>query len=314
MPTVPTLQVLYRRRDDIMFGWKPLKNTEAKYYNLYASPTSAGAYTLVKSKILNQVDESVYKGKVISLIKDADVPIPSNPSYPPEQGGVVLHSTRYYFKLTFVDLSNVESNLASSPAILVHPPNVEPFFENEDEVKNNHNMAWVESRKRWEKMQLSDDGDLKVEADINIDTVNLGNVKVAARPDGTTLEYIFVDDNRKLVIRSDPNSIDRISDYEEKTSVPKNIETTILTYTNTLAYFLEKIVCSGTCDALFKLKIDGTTTRSLRNSWNNRNVTFDYSTIAKKIPPNAIITITVIHVEPNNHNFESNLEGFTFTI
>jgi len=313
MATVPDLQVIYRRKDDILFGWSPLKKSEAKYYNLYSSSSSGGAYTIVKSKIPNEVDKTVYRGKVVTIVKDTDIPIPENKNIPPIQGGVVT-GVNYWFKLTFVDQSNVESSLASSDAIVVRPHYVEPFFENEDEVKNNHNMIWIPERHRWEKMLGDEDGNLKVDAEINIDEINLGNVKVAARPDGTTLEYILVDSNRKVIVRLDPNSIDRVDDYEETSGVVPNSETTILTYTNTLAYFVEKIVCSGTSDAIFKLKVDGSSTRTLRNSWNDRNVTFDFSTIARKIPANSVVTITAEHSEIRNQDFEANLSGFTFTI
>jgi len=312
MAIVPDLQVLYRRKDDILFGWQPLKKSEAKYYNLYSSSTSGGAYTIVKTKIPNEVDKSVYRGKVVCIVKDADIPIPENKNVPPEQGGVVV-GVNYWFKLTFVDQSDVESNLASSDAIVVRPHYVEPFFENEDEVKNNHNMLWIPERHRWEKMLGDPDGKLKVDAEINVEEITLGDVKVAARDDNTTLEYLLVDNNRRLIVRPDPNGITRISDYKETTVVP-NTETTILTFTNGLDYFIEKIVCSGTSDGVFKLKIDGSTKRTLRNSWNDRNVTFDYSTIARKISTSSTTTITVEHSEIRNQDFESSLEGFTYTL
>lgn len=314
MPTVPNLQVLYRRNGDIMFGWKPLKRNQAKYYKLYASATATGAYTLVQDKIPNEVDKTVYRGKVVYQVKDSDIPILPNPQYPSEQGGVVPHTTRYYFKLTFVDPTSTESSIASSPATLVLPPQIEPFFENEDEVKNNHNMVWVEERKRWEKMRANEDGELVVDANVTVGDITVENIKVAARPDGTTLEYILVDSERKVIVRPDPNSVSRISDYEETTAIQRNTETIILTYTNASDYFVEKVVCSGTGDGKYKLKIDGTTARTLRNAWNDRNVTFDYTDIHKKIPANSIVTITVEHNEPNTHSYEANLEGYTFSI
>lgn len=311
MATVPILQVLYRRADDIMFGWQPLLRTEAKGYNLYSSSSDTGSYTLVKSNILNEKDKQ-YK-KVIVIVKDAEIPIPENFNIPPIQGGVV-RGTTWWFKLTYIDQTNTESSLAASPAIVVRPDGVEPFFENENEVQNNHGFAWVEERHRWEKLVLTEDGKLKVDAVVNIGDITVENVKIAARPDGTTLEYILVDSERKVIVRTDPNSIDRIEDYEEKIGVVPNTETIILTYTNSLEHFIEKIVCSGTSDAIFKLKVDGSTIRTLRNSWNDRNVTFDFSTIQRKLAANAVITVTAKHSEIHNQDYESNLIGFTFTI
>ena len=270
MPAAPKLQVLYRRLGDIQFGWIPLKQSEAKSYNIYASVNPAGPYVLIKSNIQNKPDKqsgSIGTGaKVKTYIKDTDVPIPDK--------------TTYYFKLTFIDQTNIESNINLSLVCVVYPAGVEWFWENEDEPKNNHNMAWVESRKRWEKVGLTDDGKLLTDATVNIGQITLGNVKVAARPDNVTVEYLLVDNNRELIARLDPNSISRIDDYEETNGVIPNIETTILTYTNISPFFIEKIACSGTSDAVFKFKINGSTRQTLRNSWNNRNIIFDFSTIS----------------------------------
>jgi hypothetical protein len=313
MPLVPVLQILYRRKGDILFGWKPLLRAEVKSYNLYSSATSGGIYSLVKSNIPNEVDKTVYRGKVISIVKDTEIPIPPNEYIDVPRGGLV-QGTNYYFKLTFIDQTDVESDIGLSPAIIVKPAQIEPFFENESEERNAHEFAWVESRKRWEKIQLTDDGKLAVDANVTVGDITIENVKVAARPDGTTLEYMLVDNNRKLVVRVDPNSISRINDYEEHTAIAKNVETTILTYTNVQEFFIEKISCSGTGDAVYKFKINGTTYQTLRSSWNNRNMTFDFSTIARKIPANTSVTITVSHVENQLLDFEASLTGFTFTI
>jgi len=298
MPTLPALQILYRRDGDILFGWN--KEAGIKYYKIYSCATFGGVYTLVASDIPNVEDKTIYRGKVIHPVKDSSIPIPP--------------LVRYYFKLTYIDTSDIESDINLSPATTVFPAGVEWFHENEDEVKNNHNMAWVEVRQRWEKVELTPDGKLKVDATVNIDEITLGNVKVAARPDGTTLEYILVDNNRKLIVRPDPESISRIADVEESTGIVKNVETTVLTYSNVTAYFVEKIACSGSSDFIYKMKIDGTTNQVKRSSWNNRNPVFDFSTIARRIPGSATLTITATHKEKANQECEINLTGYTFTI
>jgi len=291
----PTVSVLYRRKDDILFGWPQLPTSQCKYYKLYYCPTLAGIYVFLKD-VPNIKDTAAgYKTKVITYVKDSDIPIPP--------------LVRYYFKLTFIDIANIESNIALSLPIEVFPPQVEPFWENEDEPRNNHNFGWTETRQRWEKLTITDDGKLRVDV-----TATIGDVKVAQKPDNVTLDYIFIDNNRKLVIRTDPESISRIAQYTETPNVVKNVETQILTYVNALPYFVEKVVCSGTSDAVFKLKIAGTTIRTLRNAWNDRNTTFDYSTIARRIPAASIITLTATHAEKVAQNFEASLEGFTFTI
>ncbi len=298
MPTLPALQILYRRDADILFGWN--KEADIKYFKIYSSATSGGAYTLVASDIPNVEDKTVYRGKVIHPVKDSDIPIPA--------------LVRYYFKLTYVDTSDIESNIALSPVTTVFPAGVEWFWENEDEVKNNHNMAWVESRQRWEKVELTDDGKLKVDATVNIGSITLGNVKVAARADNTTVEYLLVDNNRFLVVKQDPNSITRIADVEETTGINKNVETVVLTYSSVNAYFVEKIACSGSGDFIYKMKIDGTTNMVKRSSWNNRNPVFDFSTIARRIPGSATLTITALHKEKATQECEINFHGYSFTL
>ena len=109
-----------------------------------------------------------------------------------------------------------------------------------------------------------------------------------------------------------PDCLSRFDSYIETAGVVSGAETPIFTYTNVGAYYVEKLVCSGTSDAVFKLKINGTTKRTLRNSWNDRNVTFDYSSIAKKFVAGAIVTVTAEHSEKNNQGFEANVEGFTY--
>jgi len=313
--TVPILQVLYRRKNDIRFGWKPLPAKDAKSFNLYAGSSETGPFTLLKSNIPNIVNKGDYKGKVTIVIKDEDIPIPENLNVPPLQGGVV-RGTKYYFKLTFVDKSSIESNIANSDPIVVWPHGVEPFFENENEVQNEHLFGWVPERHRWEKILLTDDGKLITDADVTVDVGNitLSNVKVAARTDGTTLEYLLVDDLRKLIIRQDPFSNTPLSDYEETAAVARNVETTIFTYSNISKYKIKEIICSGTGDAVFKLKVGGTTIRTLRSSWNDRNQKFEFGIDGREIPAGMTITVTAEHDEPNPQKFEASFEGFKFSI
>lgn len=293
---VPQLQVLYRRNGDIFFGWLPLNKSEAKTYNLYSSATPAGVYTLFKSGIPNVVDKT-YKGKVCALVKDIDVPIPLN--------------SRYYFKLTAVDTSNVESNINLSPFATIYPPTVDPHHEGEAEEANTHNYGWVEQNQRWEKFLLTPDGKLSVDANVSIGDITLENVKVAALSDNVTLQYLLVDDNRRLIVKQDPTSINRFRSYSEAANIT-TVETIVYTYTNAEIFYVEKILCTGTADALFRLKIDGTTISALRNSWNNRNVVFDFSDKSLQCLASSTITVTVQHNEVSNQTYQTSLFGFTY--
>jgi len=278
MATAPQLQVLYR---------------------IYSSASPGGPFTIAKSGIPNIVDRSVYSGKVIVVIEDVKIPIPSG--------------DYYYFKLTAVDVSDVESSLGSSASTEIRPFGVEEFHENESQERNIHTHIWDPTEDRWKKLSCTPEGKIPVDATINIDNITLGNVKVAARPDNTTLEWVLVDSGRRQIVCIDPNCKDRIDDYEEESNVAKDTETIMFTYSNVGPYFVEKVVCSGTSDAVFRFKINGTTRRTMRNSWNDRNVTFDFSTFSRKISAGATVTVTVEHSEVLVQDFEANLSGFTYS-
>jgi hypothetical protein len=119
---------------------------------------------------------------------------------------------------------------------------------------------------------------------------------------------VLVDNNSRTVISEE------FSKFEEQLSVQPNVETTILTYTNVQAFYLYKIVCTGTADAKFALKTNGTTIAVLRNSWNNRNVTFDFSDKSIYCAARTIVSITAIHTEVSDQTYEANLQGFVYTI
>lgn len=295
----PTVQVLYRRDNDIFFGWIPLTKVEAKSYNLYSAATPAGVYSLLQSNIPNRVDKN-YNNKVCALVKDSDIPIPTN--------------VRYYFKVTYISPTDIESNINLSPITTVYPPHVDFHYENEQQEANNHNFAWVEENQRWEKVLSTVDGKLKVDASVNIGDITIENVKVAARQDGTTLEYLLVDDNRHLIIREDPENVSRLRDYEETSGVIPTTETTILTYTNPSVFYLQRIRCTGSASTLFKVKINGSTIDALRNSWNNRNAIFDFSDKSVRCLAGATVTVTAYHKEATNQDYESSLFGYTFSL
>jgi hypothetical protein len=299
MITAPKVQVLYRRTNDILFGWHSVDKKDAISFNLYACSTPNGIYSLIKSNIQNNIDKN-YK-KVIVYIKDTDIPIPTP----------LL--TRYYFKLTYIDTLNVESNLLLSQVTTIYPPDVDYHFENEQQEANNHNFAWVEENQRWEKLLLTQDGKLKVDAVVNIGDITISDVKIATLPDDITKKYILVDNQRRTVVSQDPNVFLRFEKFEEHSIINKNVETIILTYSNIQQYFINKICCSGTADALFKLKINGNIIQVLRNSWNNRNIIFDFCDKSLSLLANSTITITCTHYEELIQNYEVSLYGFSYT-
>jgi hypothetical protein len=297
MSSAPKAQILYRRSNDLLFGWTPLSKIEAKSYNLYACLTFTGVYVPVKINILNDTDKN-YK-KIVVYIKDSDIPIPP--------------LVRYYFKLTFVSPANIESDIALSAITTVYPPVVDPHFENEAEEANNHNYAWVEENQRWEKVLLTPDGKLKTDANVVIGDITLSDIQIATLPDEITKVYIITDTHKRTVVNVDPTVYSRLQKFEEHVDIATDLETTILTFTNIQQFFVNKIVCSGTADAIFKFKISNITNQVMRNSWNNRNIVFDFTDKSLLIPAGSTITITVKHQEKLAQNFEVSIYSFTYS-
>lgn len=291
---IPQVQVLYRRYGDILFGWSPLSNLEAKSYNIYASPSPSGIYSLIKSGIPNITDKT-YKNRVCIYVKDTDVPIPTN--------------KRYYFKVTAVDPSNVESDINLSDYTNVYPPTVNFHFEGEKQETNSHGYGWSETNQRWEKLLVNEEGKLAV--DVVVGDITISDVKVAALSDNTTLQYMLVDSNRRLVVKDDPTSINRIRTFNKVTDVVKSVETVGLTYTNANTFYIDKIMCTGTSEAWFRVKIGVPTIASLRSSWNERNVIFDFTGNSVQCPAGSVVTVTVEHLETANQDFEISFFGYT---
>jgi len=141
MPSLE-LQVLFRRGlktdAETMFGWKALPTSTAKYYKLYHSFDADGPYIILKDNIANQaLSEPPYKGKILLQIIDSHVPMLSNEDH--------------YFKLTFVDKNNVESDLATTPIKIVHPPQIDPPDLGQDTDNYVYNFCWDEVNHRWVK-------------------------------------------------------------------------------------------------------------------------------------------------------------------
>lgn len=136
------LQVLFRRglRTDAetLFGWKALPSSIAKSYNLYHCPNSDGPFVLYKDGIINQPSiDSPYKGKILLQVIDSHVPI--------------AWKEDHYFKLTYVDTNNVESDINLTPVKIVHPPQIDPVDLGQDTDNYVYNFCWDEVNHRWVK-------------------------------------------------------------------------------------------------------------------------------------------------------------------
>jgi len=141
MPSLE-LQVLFRRglRTDaeIMFGWKALPSSICKSYKLYHCQNTDGPFVLLKDNIANQPSsDSPYKGKILLQVLDSQVPMPTHDDH--------------YFKLTYIDKNNVESDIDTTPIKTVHPPQIDPPDLGQDTDNYVYNFCWDEVNHRWVK-------------------------------------------------------------------------------------------------------------------------------------------------------------------
>lgn len=165
---------------------------------------------------------------------------------------------------------------------------------------------------------FNSDGRLRVDAEVNLSMSELA-VEVDAT-DGDSIGlfgYINGDYSFPIPLNSTADGIlkittinlgDHTSVYDES-NLP-NGEQVLLSYVVPLAqkYFIEKISCSGDCDALIKIKLNSNTIEARRNSWTNRNVDFFF---AKGLITQAgdIIEVTVNHSELTPFLFNATLYG-----
>lgn len=140
--TLPTLQILDRRNlktdGEIVFCWIAQPKTEVKSYNIYSSHHVDGPYLLFKDDILNKpISQSPNKGQILFRVLDSQIPI--------------AHGEDHYFKLTSVDIHDVESLLSDSPERIVHPPQIDQLDEGQYTDRYVYNFCWDEVSHRWLK-------------------------------------------------------------------------------------------------------------------------------------------------------------------
>lgn len=135
------LQVLFRRGlrtdSEIMFGWKALPSSICKSYKLYHSATIDDTFVFLKDIVNQPSTESPYKGKILLQVLDSQIPIPPRADH--------------YFKLTYVDKSDVESDINTTPVKVVHPPQIDWIDLGQDTDNYVYNFCWDEVNHRWVK-------------------------------------------------------------------------------------------------------------------------------------------------------------------
>jgi hypothetical protein len=101
---IPNINVWSVDSDYIILVWKVQDRDTIKSYNLYGCATSGGVYTLVEGSVPN-VAHPMSPNSVMVKISRSSISLAAD--------------APYFFKITSVDMSGVESNIASSEFISV---------------------------------------------------------------------------------------------------------------------------------------------------------------------------------------------------
>lgn len=148
--------------------------------------------------------------------------------------------------------------------------------------------------------EINLDGSLEVNLDAENDSVSIsdGENDLEINPDGSINVNV-----------SGQASEEVVSLFDEILLVPTNTELEIVSYTVPVgkSFRLDLGNSSGLCDGTFYLKIDNDIQDIKRNSWTERNIEFKGPL---EVPESSKISINVIHLRPDPHNFEGRIAGF----
>lgn len=307
-------QLINRGLNDFVLGWTPLPRTHALSYNLYRSSSESGPYTLFRSDIGNNPTKaSLGRGKIIASIMNNEIPI--------------IGIMNVYFKLTLVDANGVESDLADSIPTKVDVDGVSTLYEGEDSNRNAHGYGWDETNRRWMKLMSSPTGLLKVDIGSGTINANISNIKVAARADNLTEEYLLVTNDRKLVVSMtdaiDANVDHSVAIYEPTSNVVDSAEnvlisplvvSSILSHTALIDFKLMNATATGTADGIYRLMLNGVMISKKRTSWTSRNADFNFERQGINIAVGDVIDITVEHEESQDKTFDASIVGVAAVI
>lgn len=102
--TLPEINIWDMTSTNIVLTWPAVNRSDTLYYKLYGCATYSGAYTLVQDKISNIADARS-PGSVMVILTRAALSIASDQPY--------------FFKITSVNFSAVESSIGSSNFVSV---------------------------------------------------------------------------------------------------------------------------------------------------------------------------------------------------
>lgn len=179
--------------------------------------------------------------------------------------------------------------------------------------------GYTTGTEEFQGLTFSDDGRLKVDADVTIQSVELA-VEVDALDGDTIGIYGFqggpggqlrqVNVTPNGAIRTVPGFAGIETNYYNETTVPAGQTSTILVQTIATGTEFQILLlsASGEADGVFKVKKNGNTLSCKRNSWANRNVEFEFL-YGFQLNAGDIITVEVTNINEEDFLYNANFYG-----
>lgn len=153
------IEPLYKSKNAIQFGWTP--ESGAIGYNVYVG---LGA----SQSLLTKLDSSVSSSP--SNLTSSRGKVPYSVDASAVQTVLGLSSSYdfsnkvFYFAITYINASNVESSLSDSTVVEVPPAGIIPKTMKDDPTINRHGYVFSDDLQRWTKMMGSSSGATIIDA------------------------------------------------------------------------------------------------------------------------------------------------------
>lgn len=139
-------------------------------------------------------------------------------------------------------------------------------------------------------------------------TVSIGDVHIIGRaPDNNELD-VNSDGSLNVNIISSTDTPGLILNYNEITSVPSSVETTVITIISPPSgHRVEKIEVSGDNVSLYRVYINGSPILAKRTWWTSFNTTFNFENFPNGLvlTSGQVLTVTCLHNSPYLGTFEA---------
>jgi len=175
----------------------------------------------------------------------------------------------------------------------------------------------VDDDDKWRSLHITDDGRLKVDAEISLSTAEL-DVELSALDGDNVGIFGYVDGNINNPIPLNLTSngeIKVVSVLSPDTGLvydegifaagPEHVVTTY-SIPSVSKFSLLSVKATGRSNAIFRLKINSTTIELKRNSWSDRNIEFEYSR-GLSLNIGDVIALTIQHNELTSIPFNATI-------